>query len=159
MKNARKKAKKLIEDFIKSFGYNPIEDEEFSMDTKSDLIFYTLDEPENSPANVALKRYLKEEFHISIPVLLFSILHEIGHFETLGEITQAEIDANNGYKEVITLAYSSYKGNNDYYFFKAYWDLKMEYLANEWAVNFVKSNTEECAEFYGKLKKCIEGLF
>ncbi len=158
MKNAREKAKKLIEDFIESFGYNPVEDEEFSMDTKSDLIFYTLDEPETSSANIALKRYLKEEFHISVPVLLFSILHEIGHFETLGKITQAEIDANNGYKEVIALAYDSYKGNNDYCFFKAYWNLKMEYLANEWAVNFVKSNTEECAEFYGKLKKCIEGL-
>lgn len=158
MKNARQKAKKLIEEFIQSFGYNAEEDVEFSMDSKTDLIFYTLDEPENSPANVALKRYLKEEFHISIPVLLFSILHEIGHFETLGKITQAEINANHGFKEIIELAYSEYKGDNDYCFFKSYWDLKIEYLANEWAVNFVKSNTEECAEFYGKLKKCIEGL-
>lgn len=158
MKNAREKAKKLIEDFIESFGYNPVEDVEFSMDTESDLIFYTLDEPDNSPANVALKRYLKEEFHISVPMLLFSILHEIGHFETLGEITQKEIDIDTATKGILELAYGEYSGDDDYCFFKAYWDLKMEYLANEWAVNFVKSNTEECAEFYGKLKKCVEGF-
>jgi len=158
MKNAREKAKKLIEDFIESFGYNPVEDVEFSMDTESDLIFYTLDEPDNSPANVALKRYLKEEFHISVPMLLFSILHEIGHFETLGKITQKEIDIDTATKGIIELAYGAYRGDDNYCFFKAYWDLKMEYLANEWAVNFVKSNTEECAEFYGKLKKCIEGF-
>ena len=158
MKNARKKAKKLIEDFIESFGYNPEESDEFAMDTESDLIFYTLDEPETTSANIALKRYLKEEFHISIPILLFSILHEIGHFETLGEITQAEIDEDDEYKAIIQLAFDEYEGDDNYCFFKAYWDLKMEYLANEWAVNFVKSNTKECAEFYGKLKKYTEGL-
>jgi len=158
MKNAREKAKKLIEDFIESFGYNPVEDVEFSMDTESDLIFYTLDEPDNSPANVALKRYLKEEFHISVPMLLFSILHEIGHFETLGKITQKEIDIDTATKGIIELAYGAYRGDDNYCFFKAYWDLKMEYLATEWAINFIKHNTEECATFWRKLKPIIKAL-
>jgi len=154
-----RKARKMIEDFVESFGYVAEEDVEFMCDTECDIVNYTLYDSDTSRSNIAWKKYINDTFHITVPLYLLSILHEIGHLETAYQLSQEDVDSDNIDKEIIKLAFeNALDKDNCYHLFKAYWDLKMEYLATEWAINFIKHNTEECATFWRKLKPIIKAL-
>lgn len=62
---------------------------------------------------------------------IFSVLHEIGHHMTLNQMTEEEYQSDLLIRQLIT--------NNE-----AYFNLKAEQLANDWAINYLSEHFEDC---------------
>lgn len=62
---------------------------------------------------------------------IYSILHEIGHHMTLNQLTAEEYKEENIFRQIIT--------ENE-----AYFNLKAERLANDWAINYLSEHFEDC---------------
>lgn len=79
---------------------------------------------------------------------VFSLLHEIGHFETFD--VNEWLDRNN---KVPQLANEYYKGTLTYEELNyKYWELTNEYKATKWAIEFYKNNQEKCNELAKSVK-------
>lgn len=101
-----------------------------------------------------------KELNIKLPceIETFAILHEAGHIQTLGGMEQELFDA-------LFYAYQAAceefdKGIESIDQFVQYSELAIEKIANEWALDFMRSNPELTAElnrtvieYYNKLEK------
>lgn len=75
---------------------------------------------------------------------LWTILHEIGHF-----VTQDEYDGEQDYNNRRALAYKSNATPYEYY------NLESEYLATEFAIDFIETNTKDCKFYNHLLNACL----
>lgn len=74
-------------------------------------------------------------------VLTLSILHELGHFETLDTMSEKEYAKDIAQREnVISYITDNHKRNF------TYWNLKSEYMANEWLVFFCENYPNKVQE-------------
>lgn len=82
--------------------------------------------------------YLKEEFDLKLnrdEIDMFSLLHEIGHQQTISQFSQREL--NHHFLAVDEL---------DEEEFYEYRKLTVEYVADKWAVDFIKEHKTELLE-------------
>ncbi len=122
---------RYVESKVKEFnGYQIIEYNLFAYEPEDKIIYIAKEEDElEEEANVFLESYLKDEFNIIIPkdkMFIFSTLHEIGHFFTL-----KTIDMDEYWTELRNLE------DDD---FLSYRKVKAEYIADEWAIEFITNN-------------------
>jgi len=70
--------------------------------------------------------------------ITLSILHELGHHETECDFTEEEWDYDNVYKAFLQCTIKDQHKLN-----VKYWECETEKVANEWLVDFVKSNPKQ----------------
>lgn len=121
-----------IEKLMEYVGYDAdiYEDECFFIDTDGDIhVCYDFD----SDADTDLQIYIEETFEpkFGYDWFLFSVMHEIGHGMTL--------DLFDSYDQAMykIAADQLEELEQTYDVRKTYWELDIEYAANEWAVNWL----------------------
>ena len=79
---------------------------------------------------------------VKMDTFIWSLLHELGHHETLDTMEQKEIDYCNDIKAKI---------NNEEIDASEYYDLLDERLATEWAVNYANTHALELKKWWEKV--------
>ena len=74
---------------------------------------------------------------VDFDCITLSILHELGHWFTYNDFTDRQIDIYANAVERISNIEDSEKRN------KKYWELRVEYVANVWAVEFANEHKKE----------------
>lgn len=91
-------------------------------------------------------RHLKEvhgfEKTMNYPLWMWSVLHEIGHFETLDFCESDEMT-----ERVICASHSKEEAEQSVELQDLYFNLESEWEATEWAINFIKSHPFLCGAF------------
>lgn len=84
---------------------------------------------------------------VKADVFIYSLLHEIGHSQTLDEVSDEDYYYSHDRKadEEIT--------NTEYF------NLPVEIVATQWAVDYLNTHTEEVAEFWKKLQPRIMNFY
>lgn len=84
-------------------------------------------------------------------IFLMSLLHEIGHYKTEDEWSNAE---SNRFAKMKTKCDADTKEGNF-----AYWNVPDELKATEWAIDFINSNPEKCKAFWTECRKRIMDIY
>ena len=121
--------------FIQGVGYY------FETDTNTINIDFT--ETDDCGFMRHLKEVHKCDFAYDYPLVLWSILHEIGHYETEWELTE-----NDDEQELRTmLLLTDERCKYDTRVQDMYFNLTAEWLATEWAIEWIKNNTTLAQRF------------
>lgn len=149
------KITKIINDFLKPFDATAAMGSDFSYWYYDNKIQYTLVMPENS------KDYFIENFHrlapdINCDAFLISILHELGHHETLDLIDDKEYELCCDIKyELQEKIDGEVTEEEEAEIHQQYFNLPDEREATTWAINYIREHTEEVEKFWKKLSKAI----
>lgn len=130
---------KKITNFAKKFGiHRAFCGEEFFYVIKDEDIEFSIYTNEREPAHI---EFINNKYDTDIAdwYFVFSVLHEIGHHQTIKLLTK---------EDWIIESIVRRKHNQI-----AYWNLKAEDLANRWAIQYLIDHTEECWNFQ---KECYE---
>ena len=135
---------------------------DFSCDLDNDIIYY-------SPFITELSdKAMRENVHTShgyaIPydeMFLFSLFHEIGHFETLDDMTKEDWDIDKQKKEELEKKLILFGvGEESYQYRLKYYECPSEYLANDWAAsNFKTINDYERKAINRKLMTALNKFY
>lgn len=143
MDKALKKIQNNIAEFVKSI------DEELSTSFNIGEGYYF--ETETNTVNVDLTdfedcgfmRHLKEihkcSFAYDYPLFIWSILHEIGHYETEWELLEDDDEAELRF----WLSLTNEDCRNNIEIQNKYYNLTAEWEATEWAIQWIKENKDE----------------
>lgn len=108
------------------------------------------------------------EPEVNADIFLWSLLHEVGHHETIDEMTAKENRACDKAKAKINkkvkkLNKRMAKGKkvklSAMVKLESYYDMLDERLATEWAVNYANTHKEELAKFWEKLGAAIRNFY
>lgn len=121
--------------FIEGVGYY------FETDTNTINIDFT--ETEDCGFMRHLNKVHKCRFAYDYPLVLWSILHEIGHYETEWELT--ETDDEQELRTLLSLTDETCR--NDIEIQDMYFNLTAEWLATEWAIEWIKDNRKLAEKF------------
>ena len=149
----------LIEDVLNNF----LEDFEVTAEIGADFCYLW----DKNVIKVSLAvpdfgaKMFMEDFHkrapeIKIDCFLISFLHELGHCETVDELTDEEeaecLRKRTILNDAIRETTDEIKRAEMY---KEYFAMTDEYLATEWAIDYIRNNVETVAELWAKLQKAI----
>ena len=102
-------------------------------------------------ADKYFQSFLNENFpDITADTFIWSLLHEVGHHETIDDWTpeeQEEFDAKKDFIEEL------YKAKQDKKISYLYFSLPDEYAATCWAAEYIRENPEEIEALLGELKE------
>ena len=87
---------------------------------------------------------------------MMSLLHEVGHAMTLFTFSETEMENAHQAKELIKIDLEEEDTDET---FSKYFDLDIEKVATEWAVNYYKSNRKKIEDFYLKFEKTLHQAF
>ena len=139
----------MVDTFLEPFGLDSDFDTDFFYDPEDETVFFSLIISER--ADRLFRKYVHDTFSFNIPnIFMFSLLHEVGHSQTLWTFPKKILRDTEEQKRKISKALE--KTNSDEFFLK-YFDLEVERLATEWAVNYYKTNTKQCEDFYSIFSK------
>ena len=141
----------LVDTFLEPFGLDSDFSSDFSYDYEDDTVYFTIMVSER--ADRLFKQYISNEFHFDPPsIFMISLLHEVGHAYTLPFISKMIIESDHQAKKEIEKQLE--KDNSDDTYSK-YFDLRIEKVATEWAVNYYKANRKRCDDFYSNFAKTL----
>ena len=130
---------KKITNFVKNFGIRrAFCTDNFFYNIKKNTINFSVYIDDREPAHI---KFINNKYDTDITdwYFIFSLLHEIGHHETMDELTD-----NDWLTEILVRNHCDSE---------IYWNLKAEDLANRWAIQYLIDHTEECWNFQ---KECYE---
>ena len=133
--------KRQIRSFIKSISnlHTTFKKEGFYYSHKKKTVNIDLTDSEDMGFMRHLSKVHKCSFANEYPVLLWSILHEVGHYFTFDEDTlDDETD-----ERIVLSAIDNKKLMRSVAIQNRYFNLESEWLATEWAINFVANNRQE----------------
>lgn len=145
------KMNSLLNDFIKTLDseYDVIYDGAFYCDFGEMVISYSAQASTKEDRMFSDYIYGK---YVDVPKIsdfLLAVLHEIGHSETEDEMND-DVDVRNGFGS------SNYENKEDFYKdFHQYYELHNEKLATDWAVWYLKENTQLCLELDEKIQQIV----
>ena len=149
----------IINDFVAQFGCEAELGDEFLYFGSDNTITYTLIVGELSDR--VWKSYIKQTFGYEMKnVFLFSLLHEIGHHHTMGQFSRKLQNAED--KKVARIEKDLSHSNCeelDTLLYLEYYDLPMEKVATEWAVNYAKNHRKKLFRFWRKLEIALHQYF
>ena len=105
---------------------------------------------------------------VNADIFLWSLLHEIGHHETIDMMTNRENRYCDRFKKKLNkrtekinkrLAKGKKVKLSAMAELEAYYDVLDERLATEWAVEYANTHQEELAEFWEKLAPAIKNFY
>lgn len=137
---------RVLTRFAKQFDCDVRLDTDFYCIPISNRIAYTLIVSKASSISF-MDRVQRLYPDINADEFLWSFLHEIGHIETFEDMTEQEI------REVTRAKDCEDITDEEYY------ELLDEYLATEWAANYMRENQEEIAKFQKKVRKIIMYIY
>lgn len=141
----------VLNSFLEQFECHAELGTEFSYIDSTNTITYTFVTGEES--NIEFEKFIEREFpHISCNIFLWSLLHELGHHETIDDWTEEEQASFD--KEKDRLEKLIDKGNNGEIHQK-YFSIPDEYAASAWAAEFLEINEEKLHVFWDALQKEI----
>ena len=121
-----------ITKFVRKFGIKRAYcTQEFAYYDNFEVITFTFTRYED---DIDLINYIEKTYEVEDLepwYFIYSILHEIGHHMTLNKLTKEEYEEENLFRQIIT--------DNE-----AYFNLKAEKLANDWAINYLSEHFEDC---------------
>lgn len=120
-----------LSNFLADYECVAVEADEFSYEYATNTIYYTTKSVEGEKEFLASVERLNPTVKLS--AFVWSILHELGHNETLDFISDRIIKADERTKRAIA------NGKVDA---SKYYDLTVEREATEWAVDFANNNYE-----------------
>lgn len=142
-----KKTQKMFTDFIHSIdeeltvSFN--ENEGYCFDTLENRVNLALSQTDDCGFIRHLKETHKCPFAERINLILWSILHEIGHYETENEVE--EYDEDYEMRIWLMLTDETYRHNTAIQ--DRYFNLPAEYAATEWAKEWVENNYDKAVNF------------
>lgn len=162
------KLNKILNDFLKEYECEVSPEEKFSYCDEYNLITYTLNKPTFSD------KCFYDNFvnRLNLPTIdndfVFSLLHELGHHETFDFFDDDDWDIYYNTVEMlekkiaiigINVLYNTIDEEDSFPLLKelnqCYYNLEIEKLATEWAVNFIKNNTELVIDLINKINEIL----
>jgi hypothetical protein len=137
---------RVLTRFAKQFDCDVMLDTDFYCILTSNRIAYSLVVSKASSTSF-MNRVQRLYPDINADEFLWSFLHEIGHIETYEDMTEEEIRETMGVKDCENIT------DEEYY------ELLDEYLATEWAANYMRENQEQIAKFWKKVRKNIMYIY
>ena len=114
-------------------------------------VFFTLFE--SSALKDFHRAWITENFGVEISAdayFLFSLLHEVGHHYTIGDLTEEDLKYETFCREVLSCSNDTPEEVNE-----AYFNLPAEILATQWALEYMLNNQEWCAKAFRKIYEAI----
>ena len=143
----------IINEFLEPFGIVAKMGNDMAFYPAKDLIVYSPMIPEDG------LDYFMQTFHRLAPdlvgydSLLVSILHEVGHSETLDSLDEDEEFYCLKMKSIISIQ-SDISGHTKE-LHQTYFDLPDEYEATMWAAEYLREHAAEANAFWSKLKPAL----
>ena len=130
-----KKIVKAINKWLKKYGFSTTcdmdKDEDMSYYSEEDMIILPA-EYDNEPDRLFKKCLRGLGMKTNFDMTTLSILHELGHAQTLPLMTEEESDLCDGIKREYAVTID--EDSDDYHL--EYWKVKDELMANKWAVMY-----------------------
>lgn len=96
----------------------------------------------------------KYDADISQWFFIYSLLHEIGHHQTVHKLTQEDIDCQITVHKFLSFFNISNSRKNFVHF-----NLPAEDLAHRWALEYLVNHSDECWKFQQKCLKIIQHIY
>lgn len=135
-----------VKNFCKKFRLTHIQlADEFAYYPENNLITYTIWKTDTDEELIKLvnKKY---ETDIAPLYMIFSLLHEIGHYMTIDNFNDEDLETDLFMRNMIQMMDEEKQG-------EMYINLPMEDAATSWALEFIKNNFELCSNFENKVAK------
>ena len=139
------KLNNTLNKFTKKFDCIAIPDTDFYCITTRNLVAYSFLTPVRCSKSF-MSRVRRLYPDIQADEFLWSFLHEIGHLETDDELTEEEFAYIDSF-DFDTIS------DEDYY------ELPNEYLATQWAADYMRQHPAEIAKFWKKVQKQIMYIY
>ena len=99
---------------------------------------------------------VEDEFNdVHADIFLWSLLHEVGHHETWDDLTNEEMSLSQEMKYAISECENLRPNDRD----KIYFYIPDEYLATEWAAQYMRDNVQEVTKFWNTLQPLILNFY
>lgn len=149
----------IVNDFVAEFDCDAEFGSEFLYWHDDATIQYSLIIGDKT--DVIWTEYVKSTFDYSIDnIFVFSLLHEVGHHYTMDLFTNEELIAER--RKIKRIEKRLNQSNSDLMdegYYLLYFDLPMEKIATEWAVNYAKENQKALNEFWNKLQNALFNFY
>lgn len=150
----------IVDEFVAPFGLDSDYDSDFYYDIEEARVYFSILVSERSDR--LFKKYVKNTFNFDTPnIFIISLLHEIGHAETLNTITAKQFKADHKAKKALTQTLDAMSNDDPNYdeVFSKYFDLTIEKIATQWAVDYYKANRKRCDDFYSIFLNALQKEF
>ena len=137
--NIRKFVKSIDEELSVTF----IEGVGYYFETATNTINIDFTEIDDCGFMRHLKEVHKCRFAYNYSLILWSILHEIGHYETEWELLENEDESD--LRELLSCTDESCR--HDTFVQDLYFNLTAEWIATEWAIEWIKENKKLVEKF------------
>lgn len=148
----------ILNGFLDEFDAYAEMGHEFAYVYAKSKIEYTCFLDDNSETYF-IKNFHKMAPDIECDPFLVSILHELGHHETLDDIDMFEEIYCLAEKDAISERYANKNFNTEQELYDAYFNLADEYEATTWAINYIRENAVKVKELWSKLKPALENFY
>ena len=146
--------KNVINDFLLPFELNCEIGTDFSYYYNDNLVEVSLVTIDRASKNFL--DFVEKEFNfIHADIFLWSLLHEIGHHETLDDLDDDAYELSQEIKRNLQTDNNIKDEVRDYIYFNLY----DEYIATEWAANYMEEHYQEVKEFWNKLQPLILNFY
>lgn len=150
----------LVDKFLEPFGCDSDFDSDFSYDPTEERVYFTIAVSERSDR--LFKKYILDHFHFEVPsIFMISLLHEVGHFQTLTDFSQLRIKTAHQAKKSIENELDSLTPDDPLFdeVYSNYFDLSIEKVATAWAVDYYRNNRERCDSFYNEFLNALKSEY
>lgn len=145
------KINKIVNEFVSEFDLSAEMANDFAYYYYEDLITYSLIVSDLS-SQLFMLNFKEIAPDIECDIFISSLLHEIGHSETIDLLEQPEVlYCHNVKKELDELNKDADTFETAYDIHKKYFNLPDERLATDWAINYMRNNVEKIKEFENKM--------
>lgn len=141
------KIEKIINDFLEPFECKCELSDGFTFDDATNIITYALFYAQDGTDKDfldAIEKHHKPQ--VTADLFLWSLLHEIGHHETLCQFSDKD------FEEYLTFSTDAFEGKHTNY---EYCTCPIEWTATEWAVEYANNNFEEISIFWNELQSAL----
>ena len=135
----------ILNNFLAQFELTAEMGMDFSYYYDDNLITYSLIYSEQGASDF-MESVEEKSPTIDADVFLWSVLHEVGHHETIDELTEEEEEYSENTKRRILEENLPHK---------LYYNLPDEYAATSWAVQYAEEHFEEISDLWNKLREAI----
>lgn len=149
------KVNQVVEDFVSQFGCGAIMGDEFgyiygrSIIEWSPLIGREVDD--------FFYSFVTKEFpEVSMNLFVWSLLHEVGHHETIDMWSEEEQAGFDSIKEELD---KRYQGEDSREACFEYFNLPDEYEATRWAAEYIQSHEVELIKFTIKMRDAVRDFY
>ena len=127
-------------------------DEEYAYYNDTEIIKYPV--TEDNYVNIVWKRYLQKKFKVEpFSMVVFSFLHEIGHYYTMDNFTDREI------KQYLKFSKNLSEKDVTESTLIQYFDYPFERAATRWAVKYYKKNEKYLKKNFRPLAKAYKEFY